>query len=232
MIMRLKKTKNLRPALLTLGGLLSTLLFFVFSNGSIAGDRVTIPIEGSSSGPPAGWELKEWKGAAKFDVVDTEAGKTIHLRSSSTSSALYREIKFDIREYPYISWRWKVVTIPQGADVRKKSTDDQAAQVYVIFPKFPALVNSKLVGYIWDTGAPAGSIVTSTKTSNTRYIVIKSGKTGLGEWFTEKRNVYEDYRKLFGEEPPMVGRVSVMIDSDDTKSAAESYIGDIYFSKE
>jgi hypothetical protein len=30
----------------------------------------------------------------------------------------------------------------------------------------------------------------------------------------------------------MVGRVSVMIDSDDTKSAAESYIGDIYFSKE
>ncbi len=232
MIMRLKKTNDLRPALLTLAGLLTTLLFFAFANGSIATDRITIPIEGSSSGPPAGWDLKEWKGQAQFDVVDTEAGKTIHLRSSSTSSALYREIEFDIREYPYISWRWKVTTVPQGADVRKKSTDDQAAQVYVIFPRFPALVNSRLVGYIWDTGAPAGSIVTSTKTSNTRYIVIRSGQTGLGEWFTEKRNVYEDYRKLFGEEPPMVGKVSVMIDSDDTESAAESYIGGIYFSKE
>jgi len=204
------------------------------ANGPAAtADRLTVPIEPSASGgAPAGWDLKEWKGKAQFEVVDTEAGKTIHLRSSSTSSAIYKDIEFDIRRYPYLNWKWKVVSIPKGADVRNKSTDDQAAQVYVIFPRFPAIVNSRLVGYIWDTGAPAGSAVTSTKTSNTRYIVIKSDSDGLGQWFTEKRNVYEDYKKLFGEEPPKVGRVSVMIDSDDTKTTAESYIGDIYFSKQ
>jgi len=228
----LKNTKYPQLTYLAFTGILLILLSLSTGSESRAEDRITVPIKGASSGPPAGWDLKEWKGTAQFDVVDTEAGKTIHLRSSSTSSALYRDVKFDIREYPYINWKWKVVTIPRGADVRKKSTDDQAAQVYVIFPRFPALVNSRLVGYIWDTGAPAGSYVTSTKTSNTRYIVIRSGDKGLGDWFTEKRNVYEDYKKLFGEEPPMVGRVSVMIDSDDTKSSAESYIGGIYFSKE
>ncbi|MBI5588664.1 MAG: DUF3047 domain-containing protein [Deltaproteobacteria bacterium] len=230
--MKFNNIKNLKPAFLTLACLATLLFYLAFTASSTAENRITIPIEKSASGIPDGWELKEWKGTAQFEVVDTEAGKTIHLKSSSTSSALYREVKFDIREYPYISWKWKVTKIPEGADVRKKSTDDQAAQVYVIFPKFPAVVNSRLVGYIWDTGAPQGSTVTSTKTSNTRYVVIRSGSAGLGEWFTEKRNVYEDYKRLFGEEPPSVGKVSVMIDSDDTKSTAESYIGDIYFSKE
>jgi DUF3047 family protein len=231
--MRLKHTKHLKTAKVFLITLMVLFLSIVFAQASGAQDRITVPIARSSSGAPDGWDIKEWKGTASFEVVDTkEAGMTIHMKSSSTSSALYRDVKFELKDYPYISWKWKVVKVPEGADVRKKSTDDQAAQVYVIFPRFPAAVNSRLVGYIWDTGAPQGSVVTSTKTSNTRYIVLKSDSVGLGQWFTEKRNVYEDYRKLFNEEPPAVGKVSVMIDSDDTKSAAESYVGDIYFSRE
>ena len=230
--MNLKDSRYQGPWYLKLTGLVMVLFSLFFVSGSRAEDRISIPIESSKTGVPAGWELKEWKGRAQFDVVTLGGGKAIHLKSASTSSALYRDVKFNIRDYPYIHWKWMVKSIPKGADVRNKSTDDQAAQVYVIFPRFPALVNSRLIGYIWDTGAPAGSAVTSTKTANTRYIVIRSGSAGLGEWFTEKRNVYEDYKKLFGEEPPMVGRVSVMIDSDDTKSSAESYIEDIYFAKE
>ncbi len=230
--MDFKDTKKPGSRYKLLAGLLMVLLSLFLVNGSRAEDRITIPIEASKTGVPAGWDLKEWKGRADFEVVNLAGGKAIHLKSSSTSSALYRDVKFDIRDYPHIHWKWMVRSLPNGADVRHKSTDDQAAQVYVIFPRFPALVNSRLIGYIWDTSAPAGSVVTSTKTSNTRYIVIRSGSAGLGEWFTEKRNVYEDYKKLFGEEPPMVGRVSVMIDSDDTKSSAESYIEDIYFARE
>jgi hypothetical protein len=125
-----------------------------------------------------------------------------------------------------------VAKIPAGGDVRKKNTDDQAAQIYVVFPKFPSQINSRMLGYIWDTGAPAGSEVISAKLSTTRYIVLKSGAGELGKWFSEKRNVYEDYKRLFNEEPPKVGSVALMIDSDDTKTSAESFFGDIYFSRE
>ncbi|MEK7842070.1 MAG: DUF3047 domain-containing protein, partial [Deltaproteobacteria bacterium] len=121
---------------------------------------------------------------------------------------------------------------PTGGDVRKKETDDQAAQIYVIFPKFPSQINSRMLGYIWDTNAQVGSEVTSAKLSTTKYIVLKSGTKELGTWFAEKRNVYEDYKRLFNKEPPMAGSIALMIDSDDTKTSAESFFGDIYFSKE
>lgn len=182
---------------------------------------------------PSEWELKEWKGRADIEIVADDSGQDVlHLKSKETSTALYKKIDVDIKETPYINWKWKVTNIPTGADVRKKGFDDQAAQIYVIFPKFPSQINSRLVGYIWDTSAPVGSEVTNSKLSNIKYVVIRSGTNGLGKWFVEKQNVYEDYKRLFGEEPPMVGSVALMIDSDNTKSGAESFFGDIYLSRE
>ncbi|OGP15708.1 MAG: hypothetical protein A2054_01430 [Deltaproteobacteria bacterium GWA2_55_10] len=214
--------------LLIFAALFSLVLF----GKAIASSVMSVPIGKSSQGPPEGWKVKEWNGKAAFSVMEADFGSAINLKSSSTSSALYREMQFDIRDYPYLSWHWKVTALPTGGDVRRKNRDDQAAQVYVVFPRWPAAVNSRLVGYIWDSTAPAGSIVQSTKTVNTRYIVLRSGPGELGKWLKEERNVYEDYRTLFKEEPPQAGRLSVMIDSDDTKSAAESFIGNFIFSKE
>lgn len=190
-----------------------------------------VDISGAPSGAPNGWDVKEWRGKAEFKVVKNGESAAIHLKSDRASGALYKTMDFDIRDYPMLHWKWKVDKLPEGADVRLKHKDDQAAQIYVIFPKWPAVVNSRVLGYIWDTTAPAGAFIPSTKSSNTRYVVIRSGPEGLGRWFTEQRNVYEDYKKSFNEEPPPVGRVSVMIDSDDMSTTAESYFSDIYFSK-
>ncbi|MBI5681685.1 MAG: DUF3047 domain-containing protein [Deltaproteobacteria bacterium] len=180
----------------------------------------------------SGWQIKEWKGHADIKVVNTDdAGQVLHLKSRGTSTALYKEIALNIAEIPYLNWQWKVTKLPDGGDVRIKSTDDQAAQIYIVFPKFPLHVNSRIIGYIWDTNAPQGSIATSQKFSKTKYIILRSGKSDMGRWLNEKRNVYEDYKMLFGEEPPKIGKVSVMIDSDDTKSSAEAFVGDIYLSR-
>jgi hypothetical protein len=214
--------------------LLKTLLAVFLSSfaagPSVASDGVKAPIPHGESAP-RGWKMKEWKGKADINVVKTHFGNAVHMKSANTSSAIYREMDFDIREFPYLNWRWKVTKLPKGADVRKRAADDQAAQIYVVFPRWPESVNSRLVGYIWDSSAPAGQAFPSTKSKNTKYVVMKSGHMGLGDWFQEKRNVYEDYRALFKEEPPKAGSVSIMIDSDDTVSSAESFIGDIYFSK-
>lgn len=180
---------------------------------------------------PLDWQVKEWRGKADVRVVNLDGGYALCLKSKGTSTALYKDLEIDIKETPYINWQWKVTKLPKGGDVRKGSTDDQAIQIYVIFPRFPLRINSRMIGYIWDTNAPQGSIVTSTKFSKTKYIVMRSGQNGLGKWFTEKRNVYEDYKMLFNEEPSKMGKISVMIDSDDTKSSAESFVGEIYLSR-
>jgi hypothetical protein len=122
--------------------------------------------------------------------------------------------------------------LPKGGDARKKATDDQALQIYVTFPRFPNAVRSRVIGYIWDTTAPAGTIVKSQKTGLVTYVVMRSGDIDIGKWVTETRNVCEDYRKIYGEEPEeKVEALSIGIDSDDTRSRAEGYVAEILFRK-
>jgi len=68
-----------------------------------------------------------------------------------------------------------------------------------------------------------------------RYVVIRDKNDKPGEWYTEKRNIYEDYKKLFpdidGGTPRDVKGISFYINSQHTKSEAESYIYDVYFSE-
>ena len=83
----------------------------------------------------------------------------------------------------------------------QKSTDDEAAQVYVAWLRSPEAVRSRIIGYVWDSTAPAGTICKSQKTSTVTYVVLRSGADELDKWITERRNVVEDFRKIYGEAP-------------------------------
>jgi len=199
-----------------------------------AADRVVIedwkkpPL--GAKGLPADWKGQSW-GSPAYDmtVEQEDSRRVLRLRSRGDSSTITKEVSIDVKATPILEWRWKVVTLPQGADARSKATDDQAIQLYVTFPRFPSQLRSRIIGYIWDTTAPQGSIVESQKTGLVTYVVVRSGAQGLGEWHAETRDVYEDYKRIYGEEPGTLEAISVTIDSDDTRSSAESYIGAIVF---
>ena len=111
----------------------------------------------------------------------------------------------------------------------RSATDDEAGQIYVAWPRFPEAVRSRIIGYIWDTAAPVGSIFKSEKTGTVHYVVVESGPAKLGQWITEHRNVAEDFKKVYGAEPDNPGVVSISIDSDDTRSSAEAFVGTLLF---
>ena len=185
-------------------------------------------------GVPPGWKSQNW-GSPKYDfeVVNDGSNRVLRMLSEGDSSTINKEIKVDCKDFQILQWSWKVVTLPRGGDARKKASDDQAAQVYVTFPRFPAAVRSRVIGYIWDSTAPAGMTIKSQKTGLVTYIVMRSGETDLGKWLTESRNVCEDYKKIYGEDPEeKMEAVSLGIDSDDTKSKAEAFIGEIFFRKQ
>jgi len=188
-----------------------------------------------AKGIPDGWKGGQTWGFPKHDftIVDNDGRRVLHLRSKDETSTVSQDIKgkVKLKETPILEWSWKVVTLPKGADSRSKHTDDQAAQLYVAWPRFPQTVRSRIIGYIWDTTAPQGLVVESEKTSTVTYVVVRSGPGELGKWLTERRNVVEDYRKIYGEEPDNPGAVSIAIDSDDTHSTAEAFFGAIVFRK-
>jgi len=181
---------------------------------------------------PRGWALKEFSGHASVTLMQAEPGLVLRLRSERTSFALYHDAVVDLDEFPVLSWWWKVMQLPVRGDVRHHATDDQAAQVYVVFPRWPSpRTKSDVIGYVWDTTAPVDTRLVSAKASNVRIIVVESGARGLGTWRRGQRNVRDDYIALFGRRPPRVGSIALMIDTDDTGGTAETLIGDLRFSR-
>jgi hypothetical protein len=184
-----------------------------------------------AAGVPEGWQRHDW-GSPRYDftVVADGLRKALRMRSESDNSTISKEVRIAVKQFPILVWRWKVVTLPAKADSRHRETDDQAAQVYVIFPRFPERVRSRIIGYVWDTTAPAGIIVKSPSAGAVTYVVVRSGRADSGRWLTETRNVYDDYKQIYGEEPPAEIRlISLAIDSNDTRSTAETYVGEIFF---
>ena len=62
-------------------------------------------------------------------------------------------------------------------------------------------------------------------------IVVQSGDSRINTWIVEEQNVYEDYKKVFGNEPLMITAVGIMTDTDDTNESAVSFYGDIVFKR-
>jgi hypothetical protein len=191
-----------------------------------------VPARLPAEGVPRGWQLKEFTGEASVEVVRSDGRVAMRLRSERTSFALHRDVVADLKTFPYLTWTWKVTRIPPAGDVRDSTRDDEAAQLYVVFPRWPSpRTASDVIGYVWDSRAPAGTQLTHPRASNVRIIVVESGRQALDRWQRYQRNVAEDYQALFGKPAPRVGKIALMIDSNDTRSDAEAFIGDIFFSQ-
>jgi hypothetical protein len=214
-------------------------LTLVASGPLSAADPPTVPVEDWSKQPdgktgiPDGWKGQSWGSPRyEFRIVTQGGRKVLHLKSNNDSSTISKEIKVDVKRHPILQWGWQAITLPKDGDARKSATDDQAAQLYVTFPRFPQQVRSRVISYLWDTTAPVGAVFKSEKTGLVTYVVVRSGPGDLGKWQTESRNVLEDYRKIYGEAPgEEVGAISISIDSNDTRSSAEAYFGEVLFRK-
>ena len=185
-----------------------------------------------AKGIPPGWSGQRW-GSPAYDMTVAEDGgrKVLHLRSRDEGSTISKEVKgqVNLKDTPILEWQWKMVALPKNGNSCVKATDDQAGQVFVMWPRFPEQVRSQIIGYVWDTTQPVGTTCKSEKTGMVTYIVVRSGSADLGKWMTERRNVRDDYRRIYGSDPDNPGVVSLSIDSNDTHSTSEAFVGPIVF---
>ncbi|OGW40539.1 MAG: hypothetical protein A2010_15175 [Nitrospirae bacterium GWD2_57_9] len=203
------------------------LMPLIFADPVLAGQQVIADFSKGldAAGVPHGWQLKEKAGKADIAAVRDEGIAAVRLRSSRSSFSLQKEVRVDLKQYPLLSWKWKVTKLPAGGDFRRASTDDQAAQLFVAFSRTRAIV------YIWDTSAPQGTMGDAAGPffMSLKAVVVRSGSSEAGKWIAETRNVYEDYRKLFQEEPGPVTGVRIQINSQHTGTAAESFFDQVLF---
>ena len=108
----------------------------------------------------------------------------------------------------------------------KKEGDYYAARIYVVFPSL-VFWKTKALNYIWANKISRGKAVTNPFTANAIIIAVESGPEKTGQWLEEKRNVLEDFRRHFGEDPPKVGAIAIMTDTDNTGEKATAWYGPI-----
>ena len=220
-----------------LAGLATVLMLSLVAVSSAAAqivveDWTKVPV--GTKGVPPGWKTQNW-GSPKYDfmIVLDENRPALQMKSANEASLISSDIKgkVNVKDTPIVEWSWKATVLPKNGDSCKKATDDQAGQVYVVWPRFPEAVRSRILGYVWDTSQPVGTVCKSEKTGTVTYFVIRSGTAELGKWLTERRNVCEDYKKVFNEECEPPSAISIAIDSNDTGSTAESFMGAILFKR-
>lgn len=198
---------------------------------------------------PAGWKpflFKNIKRHTQYSLVKDDSITVVKAVSDNAASGLIREMTIDPKKYPIVVWRWKISNIYVKGDVAQKSGDDFPARLYIAFQENSDQVSlwekavdktikliygitppSDAITYIWANKVPIGSVSANPFTDRVKMIAVESGNTRLNTWTTEKRNIYEDYLKSFGQPPPMISGIAIMTDSDNTHESAVTYYGDI-----
>lgn len=222
-------------------------------------DTVPLPHVRSFSGHPAGetlppgwqpWILSRFKRPTAYRLVNEQGRTVVRARAESSASGLIHPLALDPRLYPVLHWHWKVDDLIPKADNTQKHLEDSPVRLVVSFAGDIEKLelrdrmffdNVRLVTgqqlphatlmYIWENRAPLDTVIDNRHTSRIKMIVAESGRDRLGRWQEVTRNIIDDYRRAFGEEPGQITAVGIMTDTDNTGDYAHAWYGDIAFQR-
>ncbi|MBB29477.1 MAG: hypothetical protein CME25_11320 [Gemmatimonadetes bacterium] len=176
-----------------------------------------------------GWRQKRTKRPEDlYYKIEVEDGDYF-LRAQTIGKAtnVGRDARVNLRVYNLVRWRWRVHSLPLGADESDAEKNDSGASVRLVFKgRWPV---PKTLKYVWSTTLPKGTETVSPSSDRTRVVVLESGPDLAGKWVWEEVNAYEDYRRLFGGEPRLVEAIAVITDSDNTLSPVKADYDDFLF---
>lgn len=246
--------KRYWPACLFL--LLSLFTGIVSSDSAIKKEPALLHIGAFSESPlsditPKGWQAFLIPGIDKKTAyyLNKDQDRTVVTAvSHASASGYYREVDIDPSAYPIVRWSWKIDDIIRSADISSKQGDDYPARIYVSFDYdldklsgmewfkyklYSILYDDPLplavINYVWDNNAAIGTMGSNAYTERVKMIVVESGTQHLKQWRQQERNIYEDYKKVFGGEPKNITGIAIMTDTDNTGESVTAYYGDIYF---
>jgi hypothetical protein len=205
-----------------------TIFFILWPSGLPAQVLFNLNFERDEVGRfPAGWSSRNEENKGRVYSVQAEEGhKFLHADARAVSVQIGYEKKWELKEFPVLRWRWRARIFPEGTNERKKSGNDNVLSVYVVFGGWPI---PRAVKYVWSDTLPAGTILDSPHSGQTKIFVVRSGRGLVGRWLTEERNVLADYRRLFGESQatPAAKGILLLTDSDSTGTHAMGDYDDI-----
>lgn len=178
---------------------------------------------------PCGWYATQ-REVQMFSLEQEQGNCFLKVKTAGGNTSLGIQVSFNTDRYRYLSWRWRVHQLPRGAREDRRRLADSAAGVYVIFNG--KLKLNRIIKYVWSSTLEPGVVTESPFNRRTKIIVLRCGEASAGKWIEEMVDIFEDYRRIFGTQPPPVQAIAIMSDSDNTESIVEADYDDFRISVE
>ena len=191
-----------------------------------------IPVARFSEMNLDGWEKKLFDGETQYSIKSEEEYSYLYASSMQSASALYKKIKVNIHETPYLNWRWRIDKALSKLDEKDRHGDDYAARVYVVFKTGYTPLSAKALNYVWSSNDVSNTYWPNAYTKKAIMIPLRSNQDKTHTWQYEKVNIKDDLMKYFDKTPKHVDGVAIMTDTDNSKGFAGASYGDIYFSSD
>jgi hypothetical protein len=202
---------------------------------------------GAPLAPWEPWFVRRGNAPTEYRLVQVDGAAVLEADAREGGSGLSRKIRIDPKSHPILEWRWRVPADPEtGYEISAASSplarlslafhgdpnrldfDDRAKLRLAMMLTANGLPYASLL-YVWMRDVPAETVLRSPYTDRVRMLVVESGTARAGQWVSVRRDVYEDYRRAFGEEAGDIVAVGLMTDPGDDYSRRRTFYGDITF---
>ena len=194
-----------------------------------------------SNANPDNWQTKAFVGETQYSLVEQNDKTLLKAEAEASASGIIFEEKIDLQKTPYINWQWLIESKLADINEQSKEGDDYVARVYVVLDGGVIFWNTKALTYVWSSTQEKGTEWDNAYTGDAvRMVALRGNESETGQWYTEKRNVYEDLIAQFGDRGSdkanlkkyrYIDATVIMTDTDNSGTAATAYYGDIIFTE-
>jgi hypothetical protein len=178
------------------------------TQGSALGQGQTLVLEdfqvNEADGFPSNWDHESQRSQTKGRdayKVQVEDGAHFLAAKDAGQRIKKKKIDWDPRAYPVLTWRWRLNKAAPGAEPLAAiyASLDTDLMFIPVFTK-----------YVWSASKPEGTLTEGGMFSGSE-IVVQSGMKDIGQWFEERVNVYEDFKRIHQHEPaPKAWGISIV----------------------
>jgi hypothetical protein len=112
-----------------------------------------------------------------------------------------KKIDWDPKAFPVLTWRWRL---------QKATTDNEPIAAIYASLDTDLMFIPVFTKYVWSATKPEGTFTEGGMFSGSE-IVVQSGTKDVGQWFEERVNVYEDFKRIHQHEPaPKAWGISII----------------------
>lgn len=195
-----------------------------------------------------GWENVPIPGkrATRYRWTEKDGRSAFAAEADSSASLWMKRLPESPKTVNEVEFSWWVQDMLPSANIDESERSDAVARVVfgfdgdvgalplktrMLFELAHALTGhtppyASLV-YVWDAELPVGTVVIDKRSDRIRKIVVDSGPRARRQWRDHRRDLAADFRLAFGEEPGKLVSFAYMTDTDNTRSRARTWYGEI-----